>query len=242
MLGDSLKPLNINKDKLIRYAAPFIFFLGGVLIFIFFGLPGVPKISSLRTQNSQKETRLVKLRDKSKRLADLLAFKTNLEEDKDVFEFAVPSESEVPTFMTQIEDVARESNVGLIALQFGGESTSKDEKEAPKIKLSVSVSGSFRDIRTFLKNLERSSRIVVVDSIRFGVGLSNEPDSELLTANISLYSYYISDIPEVGSDMPISLDLDSSEFIEVLGKVKELKVYSREVDPTGVGKEDPFAR
>jgi len=234
----------MNTEKLLRYLIPGALLTAGFLVFLFLGLNKISTISDLRDEISLKETRLVNLKEKSTELADLLAFKSSLEENRDVFQYAIPVEASAPTFMTQVEDIAYESNVSLVALQFAGEAKRTTESvDSPKVKLSVSVNGSFDDIRLFLRNLEISSRLVIVDSIRFSIGFSRvEEGNAPLTANISLFSPYISEIPETEAESPLALDPSDSEFISVLNRVKELKVYARTVDPTGVGKQDPFAR
>lgn len=242
--------LGLGKKKFTPYIS-YILPIAGVAVAIgltfFVTIPRFNSISDLQRERTQVEARWEKLQKKSAMLEELLAYKGSLADSFKLLGTALPSEDEVPLFMTQVQQIATDSGVGMSSLKYAGGKKAETGKKAAvetadlgRVRLQAVLEAPYAFLQGFISNLEKASRVINVDSVKFS---AQSKEMTIVSATLDLISYY-TPIPEekVIVDAPITLDLGAPEFIGLLNKVKALRVYEVTVTPGGIGKPDPFAR
>ncbi len=228
--------------------AKWLVFIGGAIllglaVFQFLSVP--PK----RRQMATYEGNLLGVRQKSEKLSEILSEIKTVESNLEVVRQALPVEDDIPSLLTQLEQVAKQSGVGVQHLGFGeGKSVSKGEEEegeeggpassagkVKKISLTAVVDGSYSALQTFFRNLENTSRVVNVTNFRFSPaqkkeeGLPAGRQGQALSVTLGLEAFYLASAEAVAPEAPLTLDTTSKEYIELIRKVKALRVYKSEV-------------
>lgn len=210
-----------------------LIFLVGVAIF---GL-AIFQFLSLPSQNQKiktAENELVVLRQKNEKLSEILSEIKTLESNAEAVRIALPAADDVPTLIMQLEQIAKQSGLTVQHLGFGeGAKPSSEAEEAKsgggakKVSATAVVSGSYASLQTFLKNLEESSRVVNVTNFRFSPGQKGEEAG--LSITLGVEAFYLMEIESVLPEVPLTLDTSSKEYIDLIRKVKALRVYRSEV-------------
>ncbi|NQU82667.1 MAG: type 4a pilus biogenesis protein PilO [Parcubacteria group bacterium] len=184
---------------------PILFFII-FLVALYFVVPGYSTVIRLQKQVMDKQIEVQEKQVYSVKLKEIVANLDEYQEFLDKIEKALPYDVSLPSLLNFFQDKALAS--GLImeninpmdSAEEGAtgvpESTEGTEENVnKKIKETVfrlSLSGSFSSFESFLELLEKSSRLVEVDSISFESGKTSEEDQETvfefdLTAKV--YSY-----------------------------------------------------
>jgi len=200
----------------------------GLAIFQFLSVP------SQRRQVVAYESDLVAARQKSEKLSEILSEVKTVEGNLKVVRQALPVEDDVPTLITQLEQVAKQSGVGVQHLGFGEgkDAAEEGEEEAEGVKtisLTAVVDGSYSALQTFLRNLENTSRVITVTNFRFSPAQKKEEEESVLSVTLGLEAFYLGDVEGVLAEVPLILDTSSKEYIDLIRKVKALRVYRSEV-------------
>ena len=202
----------------------------GLAIFQFLSVP--PQ----RQQVVVYEGDLAAARRKSEKLSGILSEVKTIESNLEVAQQALPVEDDVPTLITQLEQVAKQSGVGVQHLGFGeGKSATKEGEEdagpsgrVKTISLTAVVDGSYSALQTFLRNLENTSRVINVTNFRFSPAQKKEEEVSL-SITLGLEAFYLAAAETVSAEVPLTLDTTSKEYIDLVRKVKALRVYQSQV-------------
>ena len=213
----------------------------GLAVFQFLSIP--PK----RQQMTTAENDLVAARQKSEKLSEILSEVKTIGSNLEVVQQALPEEDDVPALITQLEQVAKQSGVGVQHLGFGGgeaettpraseasregegEEETKSSSVPKTISLTAVVDGSYGALQTFLGNLENTSRVVNVTNFRFSPAQKKE-EGAALSITLGLEAFYLSATKSVPANTPLTLDTTSKDYIELIRKIKALRVYRSEVE------------
>lgn len=206
--------------------------LGLVFFLIFLYLAS--SLPSKRTAVAEAASRRNRLEQKYQQLSNLLSGKSTLYKDQELLLEALPTQDAVPTLMTQVEGLGRLSGVSVSHLGFA---LPKEKEE--KVSLTVVAAGSPASLRTFLTNLESTSRVIFVNSFRFSQALEKDGTGEV-TSTLGVSAFFLPEVEDVSLDRPISLDMTSEVFTKLIAKVKSLRVYQPVEEPVEVGKENLF--
>jgi Tfp pilus assembly protein PilO len=209
-------------------------------------VPGVfflSSIPSLRTRISSAQTQLASLQEENRKLSEVLSSIKTIESNLELLQTAIPTADDVPTLMTQLENLGKSSGVTVQHLGFGsgvkesappgGEAGTEAVKKEryQKVSLTVVVTGTYAALEAFLKNLEQTSRVINVTTLRFSPSQEGESGEAKLSATLGVSAYYLpaAAAPSVGE--VLTLDLSSSDYIELIKKVKTLRIYRPEISP-----------
>jgi len=189
--------------------------------------------------NQQKiktlEDKLVVLRQKNESLSDILSEIKTIESNLEVVQKALPTTDEVPALIMQIEQIAKTSGLTIQHLGFGegkGATTPKKSAtgEVAKVSLTTVATGSYASLQTFLKNLENASRVVNVTNFRFSPSSEGEgEEARGLSITLGMEAFYLAGIESVTPETPLNLDTTSRDYIDLIRRVKALRVYRPEV-------------
>ena len=95
--------------------------------------------------------------------------------------------------------------------------------------MTAVVTGSYGALQTFLRNLENTSRVVNVTNFRFSPGQQKE-EAAALSVTLGLEAFYLAEAEAGALETPLTLDTGSKEYVDLIKKVKTLRVYQSEVD------------
>lgn len=211
----------------------------GSVFFLFF-LYFVFSLPSKRAEVSDSVSRRDRLEKKYDQLSSLLSVKGALSESRGFLLEALPQEEAVPTLMTQIEGLGKLSGVSVSHLGFSLPQKEDGSKGLKEVLLTVVATGSQASLQTFLTNVEKTSRVIFVNSLRFSQAVEKSGAGEV-TSNLGVSAFYFPETGGLALDRLISLDMTSKTFTELLARVKSLRVYQPPAEePSVVGKENLF--
>ncbi len=211
-----------------------------LLLAIGVSLPQIKNLITLSGDNSKSTAYFNSISKKATKLTDLLSLHEVLNSNLALVDDALPGEEMIPEMMNQIERISTESGVYLKGLYFGLKSAdNKKVTEASVVSLQVEVHGPYANLRIFLENLEKSSRLITTENLRFD-SIDTKEEGETLKATSTLVAYYVSKPKNISLSKPMTLDLSSKKLNETLAKLKELKPYRIKVETMESGKLNPF--
>jgi len=207
----------------------------GLTIFQILSLP------SRRQKVEAAKNELVILRQRNGKLSELLSEIKTLESNAEVAKTALPVSDDVPALIMQLSQIAKDSGITVQHLGFEGKvvetpevrpssevGEAKSGGSIKKIAVTMVVTGSYPALQTFLQNLESASRIVNVTNFRFSPGQKGEEAG--LSITLGVEAFYLAEVESVPPGAPLTLDTASKDYIELIKKIKALKVYKSEVE------------
>ena len=182
-----IEPL-INKVEKIKMKFRILILVGTLLLLAgsfayLFYLPNADKISRLKKDISNLENRIRIARVKSRRLGKLEAkFKEVNIKFKEALTL-LPEKKEIPSLLTRINQLGRESNLEFLAF--------KPKKEVKKdfyveIPVSMKVKGRYHNIAMFFYRVGKMKRIVNIMNINMKPSKSLSPE---LISNCEAVTY-----------------------------------------------------
>lgn len=214
------------REALINYLIPLICLAASALLVLLVLMPAyksMPELSAELEENSRLENTL---REKLNNMNRLLEFKSVVEENSDLVNKVLVSEELVPGFLTQIDRITRESGMTVTSLNYGLGASRKgtgSEVEYNTVTVNLGAEGSFGQLKSFMENVERAARIVVVDNFRYT--RSAKEDDVKLSVNFVLVSPYLFVQSDAVTDEPIDLDISDPDFQALINRIKSLKYY-----------------
>ena len=178
-----LNILNLYKRKEdLRMFLEIILSLATISFFSIFALrPTFLTISTLLKENKSKKEAIIKMDTKIKNLqtAQNILGKESLRIP--ILELAVPKFPQPQLFIHQIERVALTSQVQVLGIRVDETSLKGDlsVKDQGMMGFSVSSTGNFQNLFSFLKNLENLRNPIKIDIL--GINLSKMEEGNVLT-------------------------------------------------------------
>ena len=217
-------------------------FLGGMLIVIvsfFVVIPKAREIPATRQTINEQEIRLVSLGKKRKLLESVESGSTK--KYLDDANLALPSDKDVPSIITTLENTALSSGVtldsldlspGVVSTESGTkENQGESRKGANLVTVSAVIRGSTEQFRDFVTKLHIVKRIFDIQSIK----LSYFPDQkDILQGNFSLTTYYLSPITQIGG-VETELPPISQEEQSLFAKLATYPDFTQIVEATTGG-------
>lgn len=164
-----------------------------IIIFIIFAIkPTVETISALQQKLEISKQTLEKVNQKAQ----------NLQQGRQNYEqlgpatitkinLAVPTQISLKSLIEPLEQAARVNQASISALQIEPVTISQKEQNQSltldKIKFTFNIEGSFTNLLKLLQQLQKSSRLISIDSIV----LNKAPDSITILMSVTGHSYYL---------------------------------------------------
>lgn len=163
--------MGINKEKAVTYAY-LVFSLVTISLFgIFAILPAFSTISTLNKQYEDNKKVADALEKKLSALASLDREYAGIQSDLTYVYNAVPSSSQIPTFLRQVETIAQDNNVTIDALSTGTVEYFPLDNNATDLysyTFSLEASGTEQNINNFINTIITFNRVVSIDRITTG--------------------------------------------------------------------------
>lgn len=161
----------IDKEKLATYVYLVFSFLTISLFGIFAILPAFSTISNLNKQYDDNKKVADALETKLSALVSLDREYESLERDLPYIYNAVPSSSEIPTFVRQVETIAQNSGTNLESLAAGTVEyfpLQSNTSDLFSYTFSLEASGSEQEVNQFINDIISFNRVVSIDRITTG--------------------------------------------------------------------------
>ena len=212
------------KSIISEFVIPLVSVVISLVLVLLIIVPAIKTLPVATREVKNKQEQAEVLKNKIKVLEKLVDFKSVVDEDFMLLTAAIPSESQVPQLLTQIDQISKESGLSVVTMSYTLSNTLTGE-----VDVTLTAGGNYDQIVGFLSNLEKSSRIVELDNLRYGENKDTEGNSSLLVTFV-LKSPYLTLDPKVVTIEPLSLDITEPRFIDLLNKIKGLKVYKYSIE------------
>lgn len=151
----------------------------------------LPKYESLKSKMSEKRIKEVNLENKKeyyKRVSEISNELKNYSEEISKIDFALPQEISLPAMYGFFQKRASESGLVLKNENFNSKSISKDNLAVKEYRFDLELAGSYSVFKNFLTILEKSAKIIEVESISFSAPAEDESPF-LYSVAVKFYSY-----------------------------------------------------
>lgn len=179
-------------------------------------------LGTLQAQNDQETSRLEDLKKKLSRLRELSNQRQIIEEDYEIFFNATPDSTFVPTYLGQIEAIAKEAGVEIVTLTYAGAAGATQGGQSV-VDARVSVKAGFSTMEAFLAKLEESLRLTEVTDFRYSIDQEGNTSVDL-----TLRARYTSS-SQSAVETPLTFDVTDPEFIKTADKLKSFSRYPIEI-------------
>lgn len=206
--------------------------IGAVLVAVVLLLisvrPAVEKILELREEQAVAQEKLTALTAKVQQLEDFTTKADILNREFAHFDQAVPSESDVPAILIQIQTIASRSGVTIAALQFSGgvEIVTGEgvlgQKRFSELRIKFSSESSFADLLRLLQTFETATRVIDVETVRYTAEVGKK-----VAAELTLLAYYTPK-PTLSLETPITFDFADPTFERNSEVLQRLTLYKTE--------------
>jgi Tfp pilus assembly protein PilO len=172
-----------------QYLLFIIIFIALSMILIFYlVLPKYEKLSSLDLEILEKSTELRSKEEYSKHLKVISA---KIEEKKEAIskiDFALPKESDVPALLNFFQKAASQS--GLVLDEVSPRYFPPEEgKKIATTRVGLILTGDYSSLKKFLLIVEKSARLIEVDSVNFSYPKKGEENLFNFNLGTKAYSY-----------------------------------------------------
>lgn len=223
----------LSSIKIKQTIANFIIPLIAVVLSLgLLGLYIYPSLTAIPLLNKELDDRTnlsQQLASKVTKLNSLIDFKQNVDESTVLVSKALSEEPLVPQLLTQIDQIANESGLAITRMSYALNDTGEVDPAIGNyqvVAVNLSVSGNYNQIVTFLTNLENSSRVINVATVRFTV----DDETGAIDTNLVLISPYVSVSAQANTDEPITFDVTAEDFQKTMERLRALRHYEISVE------------
>lgn len=188
----------LYKIKKVRVYTEIIFSLAAVSFFLVFAIkPTLLTITELITTIKDQKLVVDQLQNKINALGVAQSEYNLMSNDLYLVDEALPKNSQISTLVKQIEVLALQSGVALgsikfdpVALKEAGAGLKEISKlDASAISFSLTVSGDYQNLKSFLHLLASLRRVIAVETFSLKIKTA---ESQALTLGVSGQAYYLS--------------------------------------------------
>lgn len=240
------------KQKSNLFISPFLVLISCMGLSLIFIKPKIEEIQIARENIKTETERLQKLTEKA---AFLTAQDENkLSEDIKLLDTALPSQKDVPSFMSTVNLLANEASISVTSIQLspGKISTetgkiNRGEKVEPvdslggKLPINLTIEGTYDTVKNYIIRMAKAMPLQTVQSIAFTRTAGKEGVFGVISSKFSLTIHYKL-LPKYIGKISDPVDKVSSEEEALLTELVNYTQpqFIRTFIP--VGREDPFAR
>lgn len=171
----------MNKKLIITFAIFFITFLL-ITLLIF------PKYQDFQLLKMKVKSRELENKNLSEYYSQIEKISEELKQYQEALskiDTALPREFFFPSLLSYLQKISSQS--GLYLTDFGGVSSNLTKKNFHAHSFNITLVGSYYSLKSFLPILEKSARMIDVESISFG--LSKEQNFFNFNLKLKAYSY-----------------------------------------------------
>ena len=173
----------INNILIITVA----FFLVSLAVIVFILWPSFQELQIVREEVRGKKIEVETKEEYFLKLGEIRTQLRGYEDDLAKINSALPNNPSLPSLFNYLQKTASASGLVLESISDFTTSPSKDFPALRETSFGIGVSGSYFSFKNFLSTLEKSARLIRVESISFSGG--GEGDLFLFNLRIKVYSY-----------------------------------------------------
>ena len=169
----------------------FIIFLCLILGVIFFGWPEYKNFNNLKLEIEQRKA---ELENKKKYFSELDSISLKLKEygsELSKIDSALPATPIAPDLINFLAERSSQNGLILEKIKLDKVSPLQQGSKIQKISLSLSLSGFYPALRSFVYSLQKSAKLVEVDSIMF----SQSQPGGIFSFNLKIKTYSYIELP-----------------------------------------------
>lgn len=236
--------------KRYYYLIPLMTFIVIISLFMVFVLPKINDINAIKDSMAQKKENLAGLTEKLDFLNSLDT--EQLKKETELTVRALPSDKDVPSFMTALDNLSREASTSVLSVQGSPGSVSTASaallgsvSTAAKIPLQVAVTGSFGNIKILMDKIAQSLPLVSIDGFVFTFELTEGTSLNSYFGNtqavFTISSYYLLPPKYLGKVSSKIKKIDKGEE-RTLTKLSGFSYFQQPLTLIKTGRADPFAK
>jgi Tfp pilus assembly protein PilO len=150
-----------------------------------------PKYQELQLLKEKIEARKVELQSKEDYLQKLKETSQELKEyeaELSIVSSTLPADASLPALLDFLQKVSSENGLILSSTKRAGISA-LPESEVRETKVALELMGNYPSLKNFLQVVEKSGRLIEIDSISLSVPEAEKPDLFTFDIIIKVYSY-----------------------------------------------------
>jgi type IV pilus assembly protein PilO len=159
-------------------------------VFLFYFKPRNSTISELRDQRMQVENEVMQLKSQKRQIDQIKKELEGMTATLKELEIVIPKKREIYNILKQIQELAYDSRLDIIKFINLGEVFQEFYWEWP---ISIEITGSYHNLAQFYDKLIDFPRLFNVENFLIRA-LSNQTDSETITATATVKTYIFEDI------------------------------------------------
>lgn len=159
-------------------------------VFLFYFKPRNSTISELRDQRMQVENEVMRLKSQKRQIDQIKKELEGMTATLKELEIVIPKKREIYNILKQIQELAYDSRLDIIKFINLGEVFQEFYWEWP---ISIEITGSYHNLAQFYDKLIDFPRLFNVENFLIRA-LSNQTDSETITATATVKTYIFEDI------------------------------------------------
>ncbi len=160
--------------------------IGGSLAMGLF-LPKFQKYQSESLNVEMKETELEYQKNYASRLKEIDSQMESYEEPFSKIDSSLSDYFSIPAFFSNIQRMAAQSGLVIKSLSESSVEVKKESEDLKKRMFSISASGGYKEFKNFVSSIEKSAKIMEIESFGFS-GLDEEESSDF-NITISTHTY-----------------------------------------------------
>ena len=178
------------KIKKVRVYTEIVLSLAAVSFFLVFAIkPTLVTITELITTIKDQKLVAGQLQNKINALSIAQSEYNLMSSDLYLVDEALPKNSQISTLVKQIEVLTLQSGVALGSMKFDPVALKEAGAGLKEISFSLTVSGDYQNLKSFLHLLASLRRVIGVETFSFKIKTA---ESQALTLGISGRAYYLS--------------------------------------------------
>jgi Tfp pilus assembly protein PilO len=189
--------MRVSTKRILSIFIAFLFFIGALVVYFNLVQTEGTAVNKLRASLLSKQNLLSAQKQVVGQVENLIAQFQDVGTVRDAVALAIPNGEHNVDALRQIESIARNSGVSLVSIDFKAAvartATKKDTvsasdllKKLGTLKINVTASGQYSNLKQFLAMLETTARIANTQSFEYTPG-SGQDTQDRLSAEVEMY-------------------------------------------------------
>ncbi|HET8575270.1 MAG TPA: type 4a pilus biogenesis protein PilO [Candidatus Paceibacterota bacterium] len=188
----------MNSSKLLF---PILLIIAAGLIFYLFINPTYANVNNLKQERAQYDTALGDAAQLQEKLQSLREQLNSFSPDELTrLDHMLPNHVDNVRLILELNAIAARNNMVMKNINFAlapdasgnaNSPSNSQTKEVQTVGVSFSVKGDYHTLIAFLQDLERSLRMIDIESVNFSVPQGSTADSSTYTYSIVLHTYWL---------------------------------------------------
>lgn len=167
----------------------FIFLLSAIILSVFFTFPKYQEVVDIKSQIEAKRTVLQYKEDRFLQLKNLEEKLEHYKEPLEKLDSVLPKDPDLPDLFNFLEKTALENGLVLGKISSFTVLSPKTKEQLGQASVNFSLSGSYSSLKNFLDTLEKSARLITLESLSFSSPGEGETFNFDLIIKVSFYSW-----------------------------------------------------